>query len=402
MLHITPETLEKLCAEGKLTKHQTSKSLYQYDFSKVIECRKSMPVIDLCSSPSVAAIDQSDEFALVKAPVFSSFTSDDFEKIAQDLILEKKLEKQIRTGKYRSMDTATYQYFIQTPLYCKTGPSENYTLYKAAGESIPLDKINSSSIPVLYVLNREWNAAYAELREGMIDRIRTFINNKELDNAKKLTVTLLDLILFEHDEKSIKGLEDVVEVLFTATSQSKEMVLNLVPLLEQNLTLGLHSARIMALALKFCIKNNYSLKDSKLLCTSALLHDIGKTMLSTHLINANPYTLTRDEDVQEFQLHPQIGFDLLEDCVIKDKVIGFGALEHHERIDGSGFPVGKRKVSFLGQVIGIFDTYDTLRNGQNQSGVSYSSIEALKIMKKECDAGKFSKELFETFAYSLL
>ena len=125
-------------------------------------------------------------------------------------------------------------------------------------------------------------------------------------------------------------------------------------------------------------------------------------MLSTRLINTNPHDFTFDEDIRTYELHPQVGFTLLGDCGVKDKVIGYGALEHHERIDGSGFPSGKRKISFLGQVIGIFDAYDMLRNGHNLTGISYSSMEALKIMKKECEAGKFSKELFQTFVYSLL
>ncbi|MBN1577144.1 MAG: HD domain-containing protein [Chitinispirillaceae bacterium] len=403
MLHITPEILDKLCADGKLIKYKTSKSLYQYDFAKVIECRKTMCVAVPCTSSSnTDAAAPADIPVPVKAPSLSSFTSDDYQKIAQDLIMEKQLEKQFKSQKYRNMENSTYQYFIKTPLYCKSGNAESYSLYKSAGESIPKEKLDSPHTPDLYILESDWNEAYTELRQGMISRIRSLINNNEFDEAKKIMVMLLDFILFEHDEQSIEGLEEVVEVLYIASSRSKEMVLNLVPLLEQNLTLGLHSSRIMALAMKFCIKNNYSIKDSKLLCTSALLHDIGKTMLPAHLITANPDNLTNDEDIRAFRLHPQVGFNLLEDCGIKDKIIDYGALEHHERIDGSGFPGGKTKISFLGQIIGIFDVYDTLRNGRNQAGVALTSIDALRIMKKECDTGKFSRELFQTFVYSLL
>ena len=227
-----------------------------------------------------------------------------------------------------------------------------------------------------------------------------FVNN--IERAATYLVTLLDLILFEHDDKSIEGLDGIIDVLLEASSKKGATILILEPLPDKNLTLGLHSARIMALALRFCIKNNYSIHDSKLLCISALLHDIGKTMLPAHLITTNPYSLNRDEDVRAFQIHPQVGFHLLEDCGIRDKIIDYGALEHHERIDGSGFPGGKRNLSFLGQVIGIFDAFDSLKTGRNTAGMAFSTIDALKIMKKKCDEGKFSKELFQTFVYSLV
>ena len=333
---------------------------------------------------------------------FSSLTNEDEQKIITSIVLEKQREKRFKSEKYRSVEASTYHYFIHTPLYYRPENSENYSLFKPKGESITKVKQNSSVFPILYILNTDWDEAYIELKQGIISQIRSHITNNEFEQVKIISVLLLDLMLVEYNKKTIEGLEEVVELLLVESLRSKEMVLNLIPVLEQNLTLGLHSARIMALALKFCIKNSYSMKDATLLCTSSLLHDIGKTMLPTHLVTTNPYNLTQDEDKRAYQVHPHIGYNLLEDCGIKNNVINYGALEHHERIDGSGFPSGKQKISFFGQVIGLLDAYDSLRNGYNQAGVTHSTIEALKIMKKLSEAGKFSKELFQTFVYSLL
>ena len=408
ILRIESEELERLCLKNTLTKHETLKSLYQYDFEEVIEYRKTCFSINQSepSSPDKtepSAQSDSKEFSGIdQVPQLRNIINDGFEKNVHELITEKRLFKKYKSEEYLSIDTFFLKYLIKTPLYCKSGKTENYVLYKASGETVPEDKLNTYSIPDLFILKTDRKNATIEIRLRIINQIKRHISKNEYEEAKVNTIKFLEFILFEHDETAIEGLEEIVEVLFVESLRCKDMIMNFIPLLGQHINLGLHSTRIMILALKFCLKNRYSLNDSKLLCTSALLHDIGKTMLPPHVINCNPYLTNNNEDLYSFQLHPQIGFSLLVDCGIKDNIINYGALEHHERIDGSGFPSGKRKISFLGQVLGLLDTYDTLRNGHNQNGVKLTSMETLKIMKKQCEEKQFSNELFQSFVYSLL
>jgi HD-GYP domain-containing protein (c-di-GMP phosphodiesterase class II) len=406
MLHVTAEELENLCAQAKLTKYQTSDSLVQYDFTQVVEHRR-ITIGTAVSPPSGNPATPTNTTPLpVQQTAASKINQpavpadDEDARSARKYITEKKMEKELRSGKGRLLPPSYYHHFIRTPLYCQGGTADVFTLYKPADQPLPEEKLDI--LPQLYVLNEDWHGALGELQRGITDEIRTLIEKEDFDLARRKTVSFLDQILFEHAESAVPGLENIIEILFTASNRRKGMLTNLVPLIESDLTLGLHSTRVLVLALKFCIKNNYSMNDTKLLCLSTLLHDVGKTMLPDHLINCNPYQLTSEEDLRLFRQHPQIGYNLLEDCGVRDKILKYGALEHHERIDGSGFPAGKRKISFLGQIIGIFDTYDSLCNGRNSTGKRYPSIEALKLMKKECDAGKYSKELFETFVYSLV
>jgi HD-GYP domain-containing protein (c-di-GMP phosphodiesterase class II) len=395
MLQLNLSDLLKLCNDGKLSRFKTSDSLYQYDFNQIVELRKlnikapcgdSKPVVPPVNIPAAALTQTNEDMQL---------------KIAKSFILEKKIQKEMRLNGYRKIESSAILFLSQCPLYVNAG-ADTYTLYKPAGERIAKAKIDARALPDLYIAESSWQIAFKEMQAGLIEQLNLLVDTDQVGYVKSTIVSLLDILLYEQDFEVIEGLEDVVEVLIRATTKKQGLVLNMVPLLEKDAGLGLHSARIMALSLKFCFKNSYSVNDSKLICISALLHDIGKTMLPDHLLSCNPKTLVDAQDIVAYQLHPQIGYILLEDCGIKNKIIDFGTLEHHERLDGSGFPKGKNKISFLGQIIGLVDAYDSIKNMPRPGVLIMSPIDSLKILKKDCDAGKFSKEIFESFIYSLL
>ena len=58
--------------------------------------------------------------------------------------------------------------------------------------------------------------------------------------------------------------------------------------------------------------------------------------------------------------HPKIGGDIIRDKSGIDDDVARGALEHHEKLDGSGYPDGSRVFSFEGQLLGIVDCYEAL------------------------------------------
>ncbi len=97
------------------------------------------------------------------------------------------------------------------------------------------------------------------------------------------------------------------------------------------------------------------------LIIAGLLHDIGKTQVSTDLLN-KPGKLTPLE-FKEVQEHAKEGFNLLRNTTLFENTnITFGVLQHHERLDGSGYPLGVKseKIHKFAKIIAIADIYDAM------------------------------------------
>jgi len=156
----------------------------------------------------------------------------------------------------------------------------------------------------------------------------------------------------------------------------------------------------MALTLSYAFFTGLSLRDTKRLGLAALLHDVGKTGVPSEILSA-PRKLT-PEEFEIIKSHPVIGSQLIREIDRLGDDIALGALEHHEKLDGSGYPLGTTRISFGGQVIGIVDCYEALTNEERPYRRARDPMDTLKLLKGDVEAGKFSRRIFEKFCYSLI
>jgi len=87
-----------------------------------------------------------------------------------------------------------------------------------------------------------------------------------------------------------------------------------------------------------------------------LLHDIGMALLPESLIMA-PRALAHCE-FEVIKMHTVRGFDMMKNSGFSD-LVKYGVTDHHERIDGSGYPygVGGGSISFAARVTAVADVY---------------------------------------------
>lgn len=92
---------------------------------------------------------------------------------------------------------------------------------------------------------------------------------------------------------------------------------------------------------------------------AALLHDVGKIGVSTHIIN-KAGSLTEDEFAQ-VRNHPLLGARILS-SIRQAPFLGDGARYHHERYDGLGYPDGLsgRDIPEIARIIAVADAYDAM------------------------------------------
>ena len=100
-------------------------------------------------------------------------------------------------------------------------------------------------------------------------------------------------------------------------------------------------------------------EDIKILTVAGLMHDIGKLMIPNEIIT-KPGKLT-DEEYNTIKQHPKLGYGLLAKQDL-DQRIAQSALCHHEKCDGSGYPlhlVGD-KIPPFAKIVCIVDIYEAM------------------------------------------
>lgn len=93
---------------------------------------------------------------------------------------------------------------------------------------------------------------------------------------------------------------------------------------------------------------------------AALLHDLGKIKIPLEILN-KPGKLT-EEEFAIIKKHPQMGYDLVKNRPEVHQNIVDAILQHHERIDGSGYPNGlkDRQIGLYGKIIAVCDVFDAM------------------------------------------
>ncbi|HYE82584.1 MAG TPA: HD-GYP domain-containing protein [Clostridia bacterium] len=101
------------------------------------------------------------------------------------------------------------------------------------------------------------------------------------------------------------------------------------------------------------------------IATAGLLHDIGKTKISEKLL-LKPGKLTGQE-FDELKRHPVLGYMMMEN--VKDATLNmkYAVLMHHEKIDGSGYPVGAvdEEIPLFPKIVAIADIYDAMTSNRS-------------------------------------
>jgi HD-GYP domain-containing protein (c-di-GMP phosphodiesterase class II) len=125
-----------------------------------------------------------------------------------------------------------------------------------------------------------------------------------------------------------------------------------------------------------------SLKEKLALRAASKLHDLGKLCVPTGILN-KPGSLTSLE-YEIAQFHSYIGYKVLA----KIRVMGEAAqivLQHHERIDGSGYPEGLKgeEISRGAKILAVADVLEAMTSSQ-----PYRFSHDLKNTLKEISKGK--------------
>ncbi|MET4131406.1 HD-GYP domain-containing protein (c-di-GMP phosphodiesterase class II) [Porphyrobacter sp. MBR-155] len=131
---------------------------------------------------------------------------------------------------------------------------------------------------------------------------------------------------------------------------------------------------------------------------AGLLLDIGTNYLPQ--VPDLPNNDFRNADPKIWQQHVILGFRALQHDDSLPQAVLNACLEHHERIDGGGFPKGLQKdeISTIGQMAAICDTFDFLLTGTANTGALDPAAAVQHLRKME---GAFDPDILRSFVESV-
>ena len=134
-------------------------------------------------------------------------------------------------------------------------------------------------------------------------------------------------------------------------------------LLNKNTPILNHGRRVAKLACAIGKKMRYCDAGLEHISFAAIVHDIGKIKILGEIVN-KPGKLNENEMVL-IRKHPELGYRLLK-FVRSDLIVADVALQHHERLDGSGYPFGlkAKDINPVSRIITVADVIDTMVSAQ--------------------------------------
>ncbi|NQX66739.1 HD-GYP domain-containing protein [Paenibacillus alba] len=223
---------------------------------------------------------------------------------------------------------------------------------------------------------------------------KSVLNQEHLDLFQQHRIDLMDIMTTEDEQESESGSSlDSTELLVQRASQyAKDLFERIqsqkkIPLLEiKNELIPIvqqaaenpdlfqlfqavkakdeytHQHNIGVGILSTLIGKWLNLEDNEvaLLSLAATMHDVGKIKISEEIL-MKPGKLTSDE-YDEMKQHTIRGYNMLRETVGINYRVALVALQHHERADGTGYPLGLRdtQIDRMSRIVAVADVFHAM------------------------------------------
>ncbi|MES2960000.1 MAG: HD domain-containing phosphohydrolase [Pseudomonadota bacterium] len=176
------------------------------------------------------------------------------------------------------------------------------------------------------------------------------------------------------DEVAFLPLHAVAQLLLTAGQASRPESFD-------------HAVQAMALAGALMISHGGSTAEVRVAMLAGLLHDLGEMYIDPRYGEADADRLLDFQSYQHLVVHPHVGQLLITQLTNYPAALARAIAEHHERLDGSGYPHALQRdtLSPLGRMLAVTEaTLGVLRSEAPQ--LARASI-ALRVVPGEFDLG---------------
>ncbi len=254
-------------------------------------------------------------------------------------------------------------------------PAETIDQAIETGQSIIVSMENGSLVCYPLLTRRgTYGAMWMNIPES---RGQNFANLQTL--ANQAAIALERSILLSESRQQAKQLEAAYAELEITYDRTLTALMSALDARDQE-TEG-HSARVSRLTCLLGEEIGLNGPQLKALERGALLHDIGKIGISDTILH-KPGKLT-DEEWKIMRIHPAIGARIVEGIPFLQETLPI-IRYHHERWDGSGYPVGLKnnEIPIQARIFAVADVFDALTSKRSYRNRS-SAEEAVRYIKDQ-------------------
>ncbi|MDF2870282.1 MAG: rpfG4 [Anaerocolumna sp.] len=243
----------------------------------------------------------------------------------------------------------------------------------------------------LQLLADQFVKMQGQIKELLQER---YLAEQNLENKNKEISEHKDEIESLYEETI--SINEELETLFAKNKDSYfETVKVLANIIEEkDLYTGGHCERVMIYSMMIGEALKIGEQEKSDLQFGSILHDIGKIGVPEYILHKKE-RLTQEE-YEKIKEHPEIGYQLLSNLDFLDssrRII----YEHHERVDGKGYPRGLKgdDIHFLAKIVCVADAFDAMTSNR-----AYRAVMSVDDALKELVANKgtqFDAEIVDAF-----
>lgn len=217
-----------------------------------------------------------------------------------------------------------------------------------------IDKIFKMGYQGLYV--EDSISANIEVKDVICDELR-----------RNTVKTVKDVFIETHCNKKVKKnnnninqTKSLITNIVDEILENKDTLVNLIDLKMFDDYTFYHCVNVAVLSIVLGTSLGLNKNNLYNLGLGAILHDIGKMFVDSSILNKKG-KLT-DEEYKHIQKHSEYGYTYLKETYEIPLTSYIAVLQHHERYDGTGYPLNRAKedISIFGRIICIADVYDAL------------------------------------------
>lgn len=212
----------------------------------------------------------------------------------------------------------------------------------------------------LYLRKLEaFRVEYVYVEEGYFEPLEEF-EEERLYNHAAATIKSIFALVGRDRVADISAVRDTVNDILNKVMENETVMLQLTGIRDIDNYTFLHSVDVCIYSIIIGKKLGYGKEPLMTLGMGAILHDIGKCKVPVEILQ-KPDRLT-DEEFHTMKLHTVYGYEIIKNSYQLSTKIANIAFQHHEKWDGSGYPMGISQIDIdpLSRIVALADVYDAL------------------------------------------
>lgn len=265
-------------------------------------------------------------------------------------------------------------------------------LYKKPGQQLDMKMLERNQYPRFYIVRADETKVVKKLKTVWTVKMLKEAAAEGVDKVRDILRLIIDEAVTDPVDEKYVPLTETIEILMFGGKKNTGLVDLLVAMNNKSPVIIERSINVMAITANYCAFKNFNDNDTKRMTMCALLHDVGLARIDKGIVEAKERL--SDEEFAQYKTHPQKGFEMIQPHKAFDESVMRTALEHHERMDGSGYGKGIGKISYEARFIGLIDCYEALKYHDKNFRKNLSPFDALNIIKKDVVQGKYDRDIF--------